>query len=68
MKTKAIVISVIFIAISFFAKAQNGEMQTLFGEGAISYGGFGGPRVAYSQFNGQDVWLVGGRGGAIFNH
>lgn len=68
MKTKAIVISVVLTLVSLYSNAQNGEMQTLFGKGAIAYGGFGGPRVALSKFNNQDVWLVGGRGGAIFNH
>jgi hypothetical protein len=44
------------------------EMQTLFGSKELHFGGFGGPRVAYSQFNSKDIWLVGGLGAAVVNH
>ncbi len=44
------------------------QMQTLFDKGEITYGGYGGTRVAFSSFAGHDTWLVGGRGGAIFNN
>lgn len=57
-----------FIVVYGFSQDDSEQMQTLFGDNPISYGGYGGPRVAFSDFNGKDIWLVGGRGGAIFNH
>lgn len=47
---------------------QEREMQTLFGNRQLSFGGFGGPGVSYSKFNGKDAWLVGGMGAAVVNH
>ena len=44
------------------------EMQTLFGDEKLTFGGYGGPRVAFSSFDNNDIWLVGGRGGVIINH
>ncbi|MFO8023276.1 MAG: hypothetical protein R6U65_12465 [Perlabentimonas sp.] len=70
MKLKLLVLSLMFVLASLigFAQADNEQkMQTLFGEDEITYGGYGGVRVAYSQFNGSDAWLVGGRGGVVFN-
>ena len=43
-------------------------MQTLFGTEKFTFGGYGGPQVAYSSFDGRDIWLVGGKGGVIINH
>lgn len=59
-----------FSLIGLYAIAQddNSKMETLFGDGPTTYGGYGGPRVAYTQFDGQDAWLVGGRGGVVINH
>ena len=47
---------------------QDEEMQTLFGDEEIAFGGYGGPRIAFSSFDNKDIWLVGGRGGVIINH
>jgi len=71
MKPKLILIVFLFFASSSIVYAQdNGdeEMQTLFGKRPVIVGGYGGPKVGFSQFDGKDIWLVGGRGGAIFNH
>ncbi len=62
------VLLVSLVASYTYAQDNSEQMQTLFGDNPVVYGGYGGPRVAYTQFNGQDAWLVGGRGGAIFNH
>ena len=59
------------ISLSYTVVAQDNEgdeMQTLFGDGEVTFGGYGGPKVAYSSFDGKDIWLVGGRGGVIINH
>lgn len=70
MKSKLLLLIFVGFAITSIAVAQESEeeMQTLFGEGKITFGGYGGPRVSYSSFDGRDIWLVGGRGGAIINH
>ena len=41
--------------------------ETLF-SGDLSHGGFGGPVVKFSQVNGVNSILLGGRGGWIINH
>ena len=41
--------------------------ETLF-SGDVSHGGFGGPVVKFSQVNGVNSVLVGGRGGWVVNH
>jgi hypothetical protein len=69
---KKSILTIGFIALVTFSIAQKSdsepEMQTLFGNNEFSFGGFGGPRVAYSQFNSKDIWLVGGLGAAVVNH
>ncbi len=71
MKPKLFLTVFFIIASSSFIYAQGNDdekMQTLFGNEPVIVGGYGGPRVGFSQFDGKDIWLVGGRGGAIFNH
>lgn len=71
MKTKLFMCLAVCLSTIYATNAQDksdDEMQTLFREGEVSFGGYGGPRVAYSTFDGKDLWLVGGRGGAIINH
>jgi hypothetical protein len=69
MKTKAILSTIVILLFAIDGKAQDKQedMQTLFGKGITTIGGYGGPRVAYSNFNGKETWLVGGRGGVILN-
>jgi hypothetical protein len=70
MKTKSTFIALLLSISSLSLIAQDvtdDNMQTLFGDGPVTIGGYGGPRLAYSQFDGKDTWLMGGRGGAIFN-
>ncbi len=66
------IILLALISLSNILYAQNTdneqEMQTLFGNKSFTFGGFGGPSVSYSSFNGSDAWLVGGMGAAIVNH
>lgn len=71
MRTKLNLLVALFLISALTLNAQNDKdehMQTLFGNGPVAYGGYGGPRVTYSKFDGRDVWMVGGRGGVIFNH
>jgi hypothetical protein len=70
MKKRIFPIVIILLATVSIVRAQDepSKMETLFGDGITSYGGYGGLRVAYSSFDGKNLWLVGGRGGAIFNH
>lgn len=68
MKLTQLSIFALFVLATLTTSAQSDkEMQTLFKQGEITYGGYGGPRVALSSFNGKNTWLVGGRGGVIFN-
>jgi hypothetical protein len=69
MKTKAILSTIVILLFAIGVKAQDKQedMQTLFGNGIKTFGGYGGPRVAFSSFNGKDAWLVGGKGGVILN-
>lgn len=50
------------------SKKSDYEIKTLFGNGKTSHGGFGAIMVNYSQFDGKDALLIGGRGGWILNH
>ncbi len=79
MKTKPILLSICLLAITTFSFSQKKDsdskqepepqhMRTLFDDRPLTFGGFGGPRVAYSEFYGKEAWLVGGRGGVIINH
>lgn len=58
-------IIVLFVLLSSTLFAQE---QTIFGNGEISNGGFGGPVVKFSSIRDQFAALVGGRGGWIINH
>ena len=44
------------------------EEQTLLGGGPIDHGGYGGPLVKFSSFDGNGALFVGGRGGWLINH
>jgi hypothetical protein len=71
MKAKMFFTLVVLLFTSSFLMAQDEpeeEMQTLFGDEKLTFGGYGGPRVAFSSFDNNDIWLVGGRGGVIINH
>lgn len=45
----------------------NDDHETLFGDGEVTWGGFGGPEVKFSTINGEFATFVGGRGGVIIN-
>jgi hypothetical protein len=44
------------------------ERETLFGGGAPTFGGFGGPEVKGTSMLGTGSVLVGGHGGMVLNH
>jgi hypothetical protein len=44
------------------------EEQTLLGGGPTDHGGYGGPLVKVSSFDGSGAFFVGGRGGWLINH
>lgn len=48
--------------------AKTFEAQTMFGEGHFDSGGYGGPLVRFSSFDGQGALFAGGRGGWLINH
>ena len=64
---KGFVLSLSILLLGSIASAEEREPEALF-SGPITHGGFGGPFVAYSQLNGQDAVVVGGRGGWLINH
>ena len=56
-------------AVLYSQNSDNSEkMETLFGNGDVSWGGYGCPEVKFTPFNSQAGLLVGGRGGVIINH
>ncbi len=48
-------------------KYQNDEIRTVFSK-SRSNGGYGAFTLAYSQIDGYDAFVTGGRGGFIFDH
>jgi len=54
-----------FILLSF--SSSQAEEETLFGNGRITHGGYGGPELKVTQINGEWGLAVGGRGGWIIN-
>lgn len=67
MKKLTLAISFILLMIGLNLYSQS-EPKTLFGNGDIRHGGYGGPEIKATQVNGGE-WgvLVGGRGGWILN-
>lgn len=59
----------LFITISLLtlATAAGARENTLIDQ-PLSFGGFGGPTVLYTRFNGGDHWLVGGQGAFLAGH
>lgn len=70
---KRTVLSALFALAVVVAMAQEKsgtqEMRTLFGnDGQTTHGGYGAIMIDYSQIDGKDAVVVGGRGGWIINH
>lgn len=63
---KKILLSLIFLSASIFAVAE--EQETLFGNGDVTWGGYGAAETKFSTVNSQMALLIGGRGGVIINH
>ena len=60
----------LIICVIPFASAQdeNEEFKTLFGDGNISHGGYGAVSINYSQIDGKDAIMMGGRGAWVIGH
>lgn len=68
MKKTTITLCLLLMATCAFAQEKR-EMQTLFGNGGIySHGGYGGITTSYSNIDGRDAILIGGRGAWLINH
>jgi hypothetical protein len=62
---KSIALALLVVALSPFSlRGQEGE--TLVGD-KVTHGGFGGPVLRFSRFNGQTGFMMGGHGGWIIN-
>jgi len=48
-------------------KKEKEEIRTLFGP-EISHGGYGAVTMGYTQMDGKDAWIVGGRAAWIIDH
>jgi hypothetical protein len=44
------------------------EERTFLGDGPTDHGGYGGPLVRFSSFDGKGALFVGGKGGWLINH
>ncbi len=44
------------------------DINTIFGDQNISHGGFGAITIQYSQINGKDALIMGGRGSWVMGH
>lgn len=68
MKKTTITFCLLLLATCAFAQ-EEGEMKTLFGNGgAVSHGGYGGITTAYTNMDGRDAIMIGGRGAWLINH
>ncbi|MBL7113119.1 MAG: hypothetical protein ISS19_14375 [Bacteroidales bacterium] len=63
-------IAILFILTIFISPAfgQDDDIQTLFGDGFVTHGGYGSFSVGYSQIDGKDALTMGGRGAWIIGH
>lgn len=55
------------LAFCFMVSISNAQQETLFGNGKITHGGYGGPELKVTQFNDDWGLAFGGRGGWIIN-
>ena len=69
MTTKLTLLTALVVSslLAFTQENDEPKMHTLFDSENTSIGGYGGLRIAYSNFNERDILMVGGRGGVIFN-
>ena len=70
MKKILLLLLIFTIAIPLFAQKNTNdeEIQTIFGDGEFTSGGYGSPEIKYTQFLDENALMVGGRGGWIINH
>lgn len=54
-------------ALLLFAVAGHAQERTLINVSEIKSGGFGGPQIMYTTFNGEDGLLLGGQGAWVLN-
>lgn len=68
MKKTMITLCLLLMATCAFAQEER-EMKTLFGNGSIyAHGAYGGLTTNYSNIDGRDAILIGGRGAWLINH
>ncbi len=66
MKNYAIITLLLaFLSITLFADENH---ETLFGNGEVTWGGYGAPDIKFSTINSEFALLLGGRGGVIINN
>lgn len=68
MKKYYSIIAAIFILPLAYGQENGDEFKTLFGDKHISHGGYGGVSVGYSQIDGKDAIIMGGRGAWVIGH
>jgi hypothetical protein len=68
MKKYIAIISLVLILPGVQAQEENNEFKTLFGDKQISHGGYGAVSVNYSQIDGKDAIVMGGRGAWVIGH
>lgn len=64
---RKIIVLIMFIFVSVPIISQTNEQETLFDSDEITFGGYGGPEVRFTEFNNDFGVLVGARGGLIVN-
>ncbi len=62
------ILTIATISLILFSAIATAEPETLFDSENITIGGFGGPTVGYTQFNGEEAVLTGIRAAMIVNH
>jgi hypothetical protein len=72
MKNLLIITLAILISVSTYGQDEpvnnNQEMKTLFGSTNMTHGGYGAISFNYTQIDGKDAFLIGGRGSWVINH
>lgn len=67
ISTAGRIVLIAAVALLLFAATSHAQVQTLFNDKEIHSGGFGGPQVMYTTFNGEEGMLVGGQGAWVIN-
>jgi hypothetical protein len=68
MKKIAMILLFISMTVTVLSQENKEEIKTLFGNGKVTFGGYGAVETKFSSINNQFGVFVGGRGGVIINH